>query len=77
MIYPKIKKAYSNDYAIIYPVDYLVLNNIYYYLVLIANKGGVVYDVALLPPDKYSITSDTLTIYHVNDTPEVFIAVTS
>ena len=76
MIRPKMKKAYCNEYAIIYPVDYMVLNNIYYYLVLIANKDGIVYDVILLPPDKYSISKQTFTIYHDNDTPEVFIAVT-
>lgn len=77
MIHPKIKKAYGNEYAIIYPIDYMVLNNIYYYLVLIANKEGVVYDVILLPPDKYNISKQAFTIYHANDTPEVFIAVTS
>lgn len=76
MIKVKIKKAYSNEYAIIYPIDYLVLNNIYYYLVLIANKDGIVYDTILLPPDKYSISEQMFTIYHASDTPEIFTAVT-
>lgn len=76
MIKVKIKKTYSNEYTIIYPIDYIVLNNIYYYLVLIANREGVIYDVILLPPDKYNITKQMFTIYHDSDTPEVFTAVT-
>lgn len=76
MIKVKIKKAYSNEYAILYPIDYLLLNNNRYYLVLIANKDGIVYDTILLPPNKYSISKQAFTIYHTNDTPETFIAVT-
>jgi len=76
MIKVKIKKAYANEYAILYPIEYLIINNIYYYLVLVANKDKVVYDTILLPPDKYSIRKQTFTIYHVDDTPETFIAVT-
>lgn len=76
MLKPKLKKAYRNEYAIIYPVDYLVLNGIYYHLVLIANKEGIIYDTILLPPDKYGITEQVFTIYHEGDTPEIFIAVT-
>ena len=76
MIKLKLKKAYANAYATLYPVDCLMLNNICYYLVLIANKEGIVYDTILLPPDKYSITKQVFTIYHNGDTPEIFIAVT-
>lgn len=76
MIKIKLKKAYASAYAILYPIDYLILNNIQYYLVLIANKDGIVYDTILLPPDKYNISKQTFTIYHGNDTPEVFEAVT-
>lgn len=76
MVKIKLKKAYSNEYAIIYPIDYLVLNDIHYHLVLIANRKGIVYDTILLPPDKYGITEQVFTIYHEGDTPEIFIAVT-
>lgn len=75
MIKARITKAYSNEYAVIYPIDYLVLNNIYYYLILIANREGVIYDIVLLPPNKYSITKQVFTIYHEGDTPEEFEAV--
>lgn len=75
MIKPKLKIAYSNEYAILYPVDYMVLNNIYYYLVLIANIEGVIYDVILLPPDKFSITNHSLLIHHTDSEDEVFVAV--
>lgn len=76
MIYPKLKKSYSNEYAILYPVDYMVLNNNEYYLVLIANTDGIVYDTILLPPDKYSITNNSLLIHHTDSEDEVFVAVT-
>lgn len=75
MIKVKIKKVYYNSYAIIYPIDYLVLNNIYYYLVLIANKDGIVYDTILLPPSKYKQTKRSFTIYHTDGEPEVFYIV--
>lgn len=76
MIKPKLKKTYFNEYAILYPVDYMVLNNIHYYLVLIANIEGVIYDVILLPPDKYSITNNSLLIHHTDSEDEVFTSVT-
>lgn len=77
MIYPKIKAIYKNSYAILYVADMIQLNKIKYLWLFIATLDGTIYDTIILPASKYAITFDTLTIYHANDTPETFIAVTS
>ena len=76
MIELKIKKAYKNEYAIIYTSDILLLNNNYYLLVFIGRvEDGCIYDTVILPPDKYKQTKQVFTIYHGQDTPEVFYRV--
>lgn len=73
MLKIKIKKAYKNEYAIIYIGDILLLNNNYYLLVFIGRvEDGCIYDTIIIPPAKYKQCEQVFTIYHGQDTPEVF-----
>ena len=73
MLKIKIKKAYKNEYAIIYTSDILLLNNNYYLLVFIGRvEDGCIYDTIILPPDKYKQDKQMFVIFHGDDLPEVF-----
>ena len=76
MLKIKIKKAYKNEYAIIYTSDILLLNNNYYLLVFIGRvEDGCIYDTVILPPDKYKQDKQMFVIFHGDDLPEVFYRV--
>lgn len=75
MYKPTIKATYYNDYAIIYDLGVVAFNGICYRWLLIATDGGVVYDTIVLPPAKYEQEEQMFTIYHGQDTPEVFYRV--
>ena len=76
MICPKIKAVYKNDIACIYIADKINLFNNYYQLVFIGRvEDGCIYDTVILPPDKYKQTKQAFTIFHGQDTPEVFYRV--
>ena len=76
MICPKIKTVYKNDIAFIYISDKIYLFNNYYQLVFIGRtQDGCIYDVVILPQDKYKQCEQSFTIYHGEDMPEVFYRV--
>lgn len=73
MIHPKIKAVYKNDIACIYIADKINLYGNIYQLVFIGREeDGCIYDTVILPPAKYKQCEHSFTIYHGQDTPEVF-----
>lgn len=76
MIYPKIKSIYQNTEAVLYISNKIFLFNNYYQLVFIGRiEDGCIYDTIILPPAKYKQCEHSFTIYHGQDTPEVFYRV--
>ena len=76
MIHPKIKAVYKNDIACIYVADEIKIGgNIYRLLFIGRVEDGCIYDTVILPPDKYKQCEQVFTIYHTDDTPEVFYRV--
>lgn len=75
MLKPKLKAMYKNDYACIIISDDIMLCDNKFLLVFILNKDNIIYDCIILPPAKYKQTKQTFTIYHGEDTPEIFKAV--
>lgn len=75
MIYPTIKAHYTNDYAGLLISDNIMLCDNKFLLIFILNKDNIIYDCIILPPAKYKQTKQVFTIYHTDDTPEVFYRV--
>lgn len=76
MVKIQLKKVYKNEYAYIYVADKINLYGNIYQLVFIGREeDGCIYDTVILPPDKYKQTKQVFTIYHGQDTPEVFYRV--
>ena len=75
MIYPTIKAHYKNDYAGILVSNNIMLCDNKFLLIFILNKDNIIYDCIILPPAKYKQTKQAFTIYHTDDTPEVFYRV--
>ena len=76
MLKIKIKKVYKNEYAFLYIADKINLFNNYYQLVFIGRaEDGCIYDTVILRPAKYKQCEHSFTIYHGQDTPEVFYRV--
>ena len=76
MIYPKVTAIYKNKYAYVYIADKINLyGNIYRLLFIGRVEDGCIYDTVILPPDKYKQCEQVFTIYHTDDTPEVFYRV--
>ena len=76
MIYPKVTATYKNNYAFIYVADEIKIGgNIYRLLFIGREEDGCIYDTVILPPAKYKQCKHSFTIYHGQDTPEVFYRV--
>lgn len=75
MYKPTVKAIYRNNYATIYDIGVVLFNKIQYKWLLVAVYTGEVYDTVILPPDKYKQNEQVFTIYHGQDTPEVFYRV--
>ena len=75
MIYPTIKAHYKNEYAGLLISNDIILCNNKFLLVFIINKENIIYDCIILPPTKYKQDKNMFTIYHTDDTPEVFYRV--
>lgn len=76
MLYPSIKATYKNNYAVLYVANKINLyGNIYRLLFIGRGEDGCIYDTVILPPAKYKQTEQSFTIYHTDDTPEVFYIV--
>lgn len=75
MLKPKLKAIYKNDYACIIISDDIMLCDNKFLLVFVLNKENIIYDCIILPPAKYKQCEHSFTIYHGQDTPEVFYRV--
>ena len=75
MIKPQIKATYKNGYAILFVADRVKINSIIYQWLFVATLDGCIYDTVILPPAKYKQSKHSFTIYHGQDTPEVFYRV--
>ena len=76
MICPRVTATYKNDYAVLYVADKINLyGNIYRLLFIGRVEDYCIYDTVILPPAKYKQTKQVFTIYHTDDTPEVFYRV--
>lgn len=76
MICPKVTATYKNKYAYVYVADKINLYGNIYRLVFIGRvEDGCIYDTVILPSAKYKQCEHSFTIYHGQDTPEVFYIV--
>lgn len=75
MIIPQIKDIYKNEYAILFVANKVKINGIIYQWLFIATLDGCIYDTIILPSAKYKQCEHSFTIYHGQDTPEVFYRV--
>ena len=75
MYRPKIKATYKNSYSVLYDIGIVLFGSVKYKWLLVATLDGVVYDTIILPPAKYKQDKNMFTIYHTDDTPEVFYIV--